>query len=174
MPKHTKTATRKASLAKLEKLKATTLVELENLLASDDPRIVADTLLNLKGTLLIRQIQRIENQIAVETGKVHGKDECCLSLTLIFSAACRDLHALGRRTLSRFPELPREVLKAIDDSVDDTIRQMKSGHIHQAHLFCPKCNAKIDEFRLEPLPEDQQPAPVAPVPGDANAGATAI
>lgn len=159
MKKHMKPPKKSATQIDLEKLKSKKLCELERLLSSTDPSAVADALVNLKGLVLVKQIERLQVGIDRERGLVHDKEKCCASLTQIFSAESRELHNLGRRILAQFPEAPKGTVAAIDKEVDLMLERLKNGPAYKGQYFCPHCQKLIDEFRLEPLPEDQQPAP---------------
>ena len=100
------------------------------------------------------QCQLLQAELDQVLGKVHGKVECCQSLGQVCSATSAELHTLHRRIATQFPEVPKQVIAAIAAAVDESIRRFKSGLAYRGTYHCPACNVKIDEYRIQPLPED--------------------
>lgn len=110
----------------------------------------------LRAELLRERIIGVKHENAVAAGKVHDKDECCQSLIHLLTATSVELHGLGRRIKAAFPEVGSNLIAAIHAQVDESIRRLKYGLAYRGEYFCPKCNALIDEYRREPLPEDER------------------
>ena len=89
---------------------------------------------DLREQKLQAEIDRIRRDIASrdidlskQRDEVHGKAECCKSLTAVVSEAMQPLMSLHTQVKAAFPELPANVIEAIAAKVDAAVEQIRSG-----------------------------------------------
>ena len=109
----------------------------------------------LRADLLRERIIGAKHENAAAAGLVHSKEDCCQSLTAILSVTSREFIGLGRTIGTKFPEVGSALVAAIDKEIAEKLCRLKYGLAYRGEYFCPKCNAKIDECRVEPFPEDK-------------------
>jgi hypothetical protein len=89
---------------------------------------------SLKDQKTQAEIERIQRDIAKrdlelsrDKGEVHGKAECCKSLTSVVSEALQPLLSVGSRLAAQFPELGQRLRDAADKEIDAVLQQIRDG-----------------------------------------------
>jgi len=103
---------------------------------------------------LLLQCERLQIENDRERGRLHDRDECTMSLTAILSATSHELHGVGRRLKTAFPETDNKLIDAIDGEIDESLGRLRSGLAYRGEYFCPACNHKIGEYTRRPLVDD--------------------
>lgn len=74
-----------------------------------------------------RDISKRDLELAQQRGEVHGKAECCKSLTSVVSEALQPLLSVGSRLGAQFPELGQRLRDAADKEIDAAMAQIREG-----------------------------------------------
>ena len=89
---------------------------------------------SLKDQKTQAEIERIQRDIAKrdlelsrDKGEVHGKAECCKSVTSVVSEALQPLLSVGSRLAAQFPELGQRLRDACDKEIDAAMAQIRGG-----------------------------------------------
>jgi phage terminase Nu1 subunit (DNA packaging protein) len=74
-----------------------------------------------------RDISKRDLELAQQRGEVHGREECCKSLTSVVSEVLQPLLSVGSRLAAQFPELGQRLRDACDKEIDAAMAQIRGG-----------------------------------------------
>lgn len=123
----------------------------------------------LRAELLRQRIIGAIHENKVAAGLVHGKEECCLSLTSIISVLSTELNGLPGLIAAGHPEIPG-LRKSVEEVVDGMVKRTRRAMKIEPAFKCPACGVDVEQFIVEHRPT--QPGEEISDPAAAGCAAT--